>query len=137
MILVVDDHEDTAVILERLVRLKGYPAQHVHSGPQALAFIRAHPPEQPLLVILDQMMPEMSGMETLQAIRADARIAGTAVVFYTAGFDRLRQDEAMTRGALAWMFKGQIDIERVLKEIGHIYEKVGGAKTAPAGNKSA
>jgi two-component system phosphate regulon response regulator PhoB len=130
MILVVDDHEDTAEVFTRLLRVRGYPARHVAGGTEALAFIRAHPPEQPLLVVLDQMMPDLSGMDTLKAIRRDPKIATANVVFYTAGFDTLRRDEAMTLGALAWMFKGQADPDVVIREVTHIYEKVGGAKPA-------
>src|SRR4051812_15604917 len=110
MILVVDDHEDAAEVLVKSLRARGCPAASVPSGPDALAFIRAHPPEQPLLVVLDQMMPDMSGMDALKAIRADPKIAATAVIFYTAGFDTMRRDEAISRGALAWMFKGQPDV---------------------------
>jgi CheY-like chemotaxis protein len=132
MILVVDDHADAAEALTKSLRARGYPSASVSNGPEALAFVRAHPPEQPLLVVLDHMMPDMSGMDTLKAIRADPKIATAPVMFYTAGFDTLRRDEAMSRGALAWMFKGQPDVTAVLDEIGHLYERVGGAKTVPA-----
>jgi len=128
MILVVDDYPDSAQVLFLLLRKHGYPAQVVNSGPEALAAIRAHPREQPLLVILDDMMPEMTGMETLRAIRADASIASTPVMFYTAGFDIAKRDEAMALGARAWLFKGR-DMPTLVQEVSHLYEAVGGAKT--------
>jgi CheY-like chemotaxis protein len=133
MILVVDDHPDCGDAFSRLLRLTGYPSRTVTSGSDALTFIRAHPAGQALLVVLDEMMPDMSGMDTLRAIRGDATIAATSVMFFTAGFDLARREEAMTRGALAWLFKGRVDVSSILGEIGRLYEKVGGLKTAAQG----
>jgi len=113
----------------RILRVCGYPCQWASSGQEALAKIRAHPPEQPLLVVLDEMMPEMSGIEVLRQIRADPRIANTAVVFHSAGFDLAKRDEAMTLGAAAWLLKGgsgATDVARVIETIGNWYQRVGG-----------
>jgi CheY-like chemotaxis protein len=77
-------------------------------------------------------MPQIDGIEILRQIRADAKIAQTPVVFHTAGFNIQRREEAITLGALAWLFKGGpggADIQMILKEIGRLYESVGGAKT--------
>jgi CheY-like chemotaxis protein len=134
MILVVDDFPDSADAFARLLRKLGYPAEPVFSGPDALARIRAHPREEPLLVVLDEMMPNMTGIEVLRAIRAEPAIAGTAAMFFTAGFDTQKRDEAITLGALAWLYKGSTpDVHMILNEIGRLYESVGGAKQAAAG----
>lgn len=133
MILIVDDFEDGAAAVCRLLSARGYPCAWVPSGPEALARIRAHPPEQPLLVVLDVMMPEMSGMEVLRAIRGEAKIAHTTVIMFTAGFDIAKRDEALTLGAVAWLMKGTADVVSVIKSIGEWYERIGGvAGGAPA-----
>src|SRR5205823_603580 len=75
MILIVDDFPDVGQALCRLLVKSGYPCQHVTSGPDALSAIRAHPREQPILVVLDLMMPQMDGVDCLRAIRADPAIA--------------------------------------------------------------
>ena len=85
--------------------------------------MRGHPPEQPLLVVLDEMMPGMSGVEVLRAIRAEPAIAQTTVMFHSAGFDLRRRDEAMTLGAAAWLLKG--GVEENLKSISEWYARVG------------
>ena len=139
MSLVVDDHSDSAEALMRLLRAKGYPAKTAADGPEALALVRAHPPEQPLLVVLDEMMPAMRGIDVLRAIRADPRTAATPVIFFTAGFDIARRDEAITLEALAWFFKGgtgSSDFEMTVKEIILIYERVGGARSRQAGESA-
>ena len=53
MILVVDDFLNGAEMLCRLLKRKGYPCLSAAGGPDALGIIRAHPREQPLLVILN------------------------------------------------------------------------------------
>src|SRR5881398_2813002 len=102
MILIVDDFQDGAFALCKILHHMGYPCEWVGSAHEGLVRIRAHPPEQPLLVILDEMMPEMTGIEMLRQIREEPAIAGTAVVMHSAGFDVSKRDEAMTLGALAW-----------------------------------
>src|SRR5687768_12082416 len=106
MILIVDDYRDGAEALCGLLAHAGFPCQWVGSGADALAAIRMHPPEQPLLVVLDEMMPEMSGVEVLQEIRRDPKISHTPVIIFTAAYDAARRDEAITLGVLAWVLKG-------------------------------
>jgi CheY-like chemotaxis protein len=128
VILIVDDFEDGAKALCLLLGRAGCPCEWVPTGPEALARVRGHPPEQPLLVVLDEMMPGMSGVEVLRAIRAEPGIAGTTVIFHTAGFDVRRRDEAMTLGAAAWLLKG--GVEENLKSIVEWYARVGGVAGA-------
>lgn len=128
LILVVDDYEDIGIALCKLLARAGYPCQHVTGGHEAIAAIRSHPREQPLLVVLDEMMPHMSGIEVLRALRDDPATSGTAVLFYSAGFDLAKRDEAMALGAVAWLLKGGagMDFEATLKTIEDWYKRVGG-----------
>ena len=128
MIFLVDDYPDSAEAFCRLLRAIGFPCETAHSGSDALAYIRGYPREQPLLVVLDDMMPLMSGMDTLRAIRAEPAIAATAVIMFSAGFDAAKRDEAITLGALAWILKGSADIDAVVREVVHHYERAGGVK---------
>jgi CheY-like chemotaxis protein len=125
VILVVDDHRDVGEVLCKVLHRLGYPCQLTCSGPEALAAIRGHPNEQPLLVVMDEMMPNMSGIEVLRAIREDPNTAGTPVLFYSAGFDIAKRDEALTLGAVAWLLKGG-DYQKTLETIVNWYERIGG-----------
>lgn len=127
MILIVDDYRDSAEALCSLLTVQGYHCQWAGSGHEALALIRNHPPEQPLLVVLDEMMPEMSGVEVLKTIRSDPKISQTTVIIYSAGFDVEKRDEALTLGASAWLLKGAAgNIDASINSITHWYTKVGG-----------
>jgi len=131
MILVVDDFKDGAEALCRLLSRRGYPCEWAASGREGLIRIRSHPPEQPLLVVLDEMMPEMAGVEVLRQIRGDARISHTTVIVYTAAFDEAKRNTAITLGVAAWLLKGGtqgMGVDQVLDTITSWYERVGGAR---------
>jgi adenylate cyclase len=69
-ILVVDDTPANVKLLADLLTVKGYAVVTASSGPEALARIEG---ERPDLVLLDVVMPGMSGYEVCQRIRADAK----------------------------------------------------------------
>jgi DNA-binding response OmpR family regulator len=125
MILVVDDNADIGRFLCRLLKVKGYPCEWASDGATGLGRIRAYPSKQPLLVVLDEMMPHLSGMDVLQQLRSDPATERTAVLMYTAGIDLAKQGKAMALSALAWLYKGD---GTAVDEIIHWYERVGGVK---------
>lgn len=65
-ILVVDDVADNAVLAERILTKAGFETQSCESGSAAFSKIDKSRPD---LVLLDWMMPEMSGIEVLTALR--------------------------------------------------------------------
>ena len=80
-ILVVDDTPQNVKLLADLLQVKGYEVTRAASGREALAKVAA---ERPDLVLLDVMMPEMSGYEVCRAIREDPATAMLPVVMVTA-----------------------------------------------------
>jgi CheY-like chemotaxis protein len=131
VILVVDDYPDTALALCRLLRYEGYPSATASDGRAALAAIRSHPAQMPLLLVLDDLMPGTNGVGMLEEIRSDPMIEHTAVMFYTASIDVERRDRAATLGAVAWLCKDggrSLSVSELIKTIGQSYEKLGGTK---------
>lgn len=81
-VLYVEDEPDIRDILQLALSLKGdLQVQTCESGTAALEILRAAPPD---LVLLDAMMPQMDGPETLARMRADQNIPKVPVVFVTA-----------------------------------------------------
>jgi class 3 adenylate cyclase/CheY-like chemotaxis protein len=80
-ILVVDDTPANVRLLADLVDAKGYRVSRASSGAQALATIAAEPPD---LVLLDVVMPGMSGYEVCRSIRSNPATAILPVVMVTA-----------------------------------------------------
>ncbi|MBL4685184.1 MAG: response regulator [Nannocystaceae bacterium] len=95
-ILVVDDERAMRRVLGRMLRAEGYDVVEVGSGREALAVLADVRVDT---VLLDVMMPEMSGLELCRRIRADARTMHTPVVFVTAAVDREFRREARAAGA--------------------------------------
>jgi len=80
-ILVVDDEPKNVKLLADILAARGYEIATAGTGPEALAKIRAGFPD---LVLLDVMMPGMSGYEVCQAVRADEAIRVLPIVLVTA-----------------------------------------------------
>lgn len=79
-ILVVDDTPANLKLLVDVLDASGYAASGASNGTDALAMIAAHPPD---LVLLDIMMPGMSGYEVCERLRANPETALLPVVLCT------------------------------------------------------
>jgi adenylate cyclase len=79
-ILVVDDLPQNVKLLADLLSVKGYAVATAQSGPEALLKIES---ERPDLVLLDVMMPEMSGYEVCRKIRGNPASGILPVVMVT------------------------------------------------------
>ena len=73
-VLIVEDDEDTATVLEEFLQLKGHEAHAVHDGAEALEAARTQPLD---VVLLDLGLPRMNGYEVARALR---REHGDAIV---------------------------------------------------------
>ena len=99
-ILVVDDKPDFCEALRDLLKGKGYHVVVVLSGEEALPAYMQH---QPNLVMLDMMMPGMSGLVTLRELKGLDPEASVVVV--TALKEEGLAKQAMDEGAFAYITK--------------------------------
>ena len=83
-ILVVDDDNDIRTLIETVLEAAGHEVTLAASGQEALNKLKRRPYE---LVVLDIMMPTMSGYEVLEQIRAMPSRAQTPVIVVTAKHD--------------------------------------------------
>src|SRR3982751_20776 len=82
VLIVEDDDEFRALIREALER-EGFAVREAHDGQEALAVLSASEGSQ-CLILLDLMMPGMTGWEFVAAVRADRRLHGDPIVVTTA-----------------------------------------------------
>jgi CheY-like chemotaxis protein len=80
-ILVVDDDRDVRETLAAVLEGEGYAVRCAENGAQALAMM--HGPK-PGAIVLDLMMPVMSGWELLEAVRMDGELAAIPIVVLSA-----------------------------------------------------
>lgn len=107
-ILLVDDSKFLRMATERALARAGYHVSTAEDGPSVLARARR---EKPDVILLDMLLPKMTGPEVLKALKKDPDTAGIAVIVFTAlsqqNADRLRQD-----GACAFLQKSQLRLDQ-------------------------
>jgi CheY-like chemotaxis protein len=79
--MIIEDHEDAAVIFANALRGTGFEIEIVRAGDEALERLAETTPS---VVILDLQLPHVSGAEILRRIRTSMRLAGTYVIVATA-----------------------------------------------------
>src|SRR4051812_19144199 len=118
MFLIVDDHADTCRALKRLLIRSGYSAECVNGGDEALFFLKTN---HPRLIVLDEMMPNMSGMDLLRHLKVDPHLRDLRVVFYSASADPQKRDAAIRMGAVDWLTKGATNWPELLETLRKYY----------------
>ena len=89
-ILVVDDNLDSILIMRSTLETHGFTVLSAQSGPDALEQLRTEVPD---LILLDVMMPQMSGLEVLQRIKSAHATAKVPVIMVTA---KMQDEDVMT-----------------------------------------
>lgn len=95
-ILVVEDERDLADMLVYNLRLVGFEATAVHDGRTAWEAVLQ---DRPDLVILDLMIPELSGTEVASRIRTNPATTSIPIIMLTAKSDEIDQVVGLTVGA--------------------------------------
>ncbi len=80
-ILVVDDNADSVTIMRTILESRGYEVAVACSGAEALVVLAKQPVK---LILLDVMMPEMSGIEVLQHVKQNTATGRLPVILVTA-----------------------------------------------------
>ena len=80
-ILVVEDEQDLAEVICFNLEREGYQTRRCASGDAALAEVRTHPPD---LVLLDRMLPHVSGDDVANEMRKDGTTAHIPILMLTA-----------------------------------------------------
>jgi DNA-binding response OmpR family regulator len=101
-ILIVDDEPNIVVPLEFLMKREGYEVAIAEDGQAALDAIAKRAPD---LVILDVMLPRMSGFDVCRHIRADERWRGLKILMLTAKGRDSEMQKGLELGADAYVTK--------------------------------
>ena len=80
-ILIVEDEPKLAELLQKYLAVAGYTSRHVARGDAALDAVRAQRPD---LILLDVMMPKLSGFEVCQQLKSDPATSGIMILMVTA-----------------------------------------------------
>ena len=112
-ILIIEDEDNIAVALEFLMSRDGHSHRRLSSGREALAAIRQ---DRPDLVLLDIMLPDVSGYQIVQELRADPSLRDVRVLMMTARGSALEQKRGLELGADGFISK-PFDLSELRGEI--------------------
>src|SRR4030042_1343746 len=79
-IMVVDDEENVLTLVKAVLDQEGFDVTAVSSGQECLKKLKDAKPE---LILMDMMMPGMSGREAVERIRADPKNKAVKIIFVT------------------------------------------------------
>ena len=111
-ILVVDDEPDIIALVAYHLARAGYRVSTATTGTQALNAARD---EQPAMVVLDLMLPELSGFQVLEKLRADRALADIPVLMLTARREEGDRVQGLSLGADDYLVKPFSPQELVLR----------------------
>ena len=113
-ILIVEDNPETADMLEASLQLEGYTTVKIHKVGQAIqAMLR----ENPDLVLLDVMMPDVSGLEFLRYLRRDPRFDRLPIMIVSAHTSAEDIQKGLDAGATAYLKAGMLNLNGGTKPI--------------------
>jgi len=101
-VLVVEDEDNIAIALDYLITREGYAHDRVSNGAEAMARIRATHPD---LVLLDVMLPGISGYEICQDVRMDPGLADVKILMMTARGSAMERRKGLALGADGFIAK--------------------------------
>lgn len=119
-ILIVEDDFALADNLQALLKLKGYDVQFAPDGAAGVELARKFEPD---VVLLDIMIPKVSGFDVCRQLRSEAKTAKAKIIMTTGLQSMGDVEKAFSCGAADYLFK-PFDSDRLIKKI----EKVLGKK---------
>ncbi|HSD61182.1 MAG TPA: response regulator [Burkholderiales bacterium] len=101
-VLIADDEPNIVMSLEFLMQRAGYQVQVASNGEEALKFATELPPD---LMLLDVMLPRMSGFEVCQKVRDNPACGAVKIIMLTAKGRDTEMAKGLAMGADAYVTK--------------------------------
>jgi DNA-binding response OmpR family regulator len=101
-VLIIEDEEDAAELFAEMMRISGFRVAKTSKSQPAIAMMTADKPD---LVLLDIMMPEISGLDILRQMRLDPNLSTIPVIVVTAKSMPSDIKNGMEAGASTYLTK--------------------------------
>ena len=117
-VMIIEDEADAAELFAEMMRLNGYRVLKTYSGTPAMALIEQ---EKPDLIILDIMMPGISGLDVLRFMREHPDFAAIPVVVVSARATPADIEAGMEAGATVYLTKpvSYLDLKNAVDGLVH------------------
>lgn len=117
-VLVVEDHPDLRAAVSAALREAGFEVRDVGDGQSAVEVAETFRPE---LLCLDLVLPERSGYEVCEHLRADPRFAGLKVVVISGRAQAMNRAHAFEAGANAFLAK-PFEMNALLAQVDALFD---------------
>ncbi|MBC7142715.1 MAG: response regulator [Rhodobacteraceae bacterium] len=117
-VLIVEDEDNIALALDYVLTREGYDHERVANGAEALPRIRDTSPD---LVLLDVMLPEVSGYEICQNVRMDPGLKDVKILMMTARGSAMERRKGMALGADGFIAK-PFELKELRDEVRRLLE---------------
>jgi DNA-binding response OmpR family regulator len=118
-VLIVDDEAFTIDMLKVFLNMNGFEGVGALNGEDGLVLVKV---EQPALVILDLMLPDIEGYEVCQRIRSYPETAALPVLILSARVDSASKEKAFAAGADSYLVK-PVQFPQLLSELNRLMAK--------------
>lgn len=119
MVVIVEDEPDTAEMFAELLKLQGFQVKKAFGGTAAIDLVSK---EVPFAVLLDLMMPDVSGLEVLRYMRRDPLLDNIPVVVISGRPMPEEMEDDLKTSATVYVMK-PIGVEALMKAIHTAVEK--------------
>ncbi len=113
-ILIIEDEEILLDLLKDKLEDFGYEVYSARDGEEGLKAIRDIVPD---LILLDIIMPKMSGFEVMEAMQKDPSIKDIPVIIISNSGQPVELDKAKQLGAKDWLIKTEFDPAEVIQKV--------------------
>ncbi|MBU0546593.1 MAG: response regulator [Patescibacteria group bacterium] len=119
-ILLIEDEKIMVDILQRKLTKEGYDISVANNGKEGLRVMKEINPD---LILLDIIMPEMSGFEVMEEMRKDSKLNKIPLIVISNSGQPVEINRVKKLGAEDWLIKTEFDpqevLEKVRKQIGN------------------
>jgi DNA-binding response OmpR family regulator len=106
-ILLIEDSKFQRIANGRALIKAGYDVIHAGDGDEGLRIARENMPD---LILLDMMLPKLSGLDVLRALKADVLVKHIPVVVLS-GLGQANETKLLMEGAAAFLVKSETSLE--------------------------
>jgi CheY-like chemotaxis protein len=119
-VLVVDDDPNTVDLMSAYLCQPGYSVLRAFGGQEGIELTQRHLPD---VVVLDLLMPDVGGIEVVEALKRDAATAQIPVIVVASRQFSVDDREQLNRHALSVIDKGGLGRERFLGEVRRAFSR--------------
>ena len=119
ILFIAEDDPLMSRMYEKAFRLGGHDLSMAHDGEEALSILEKMEPK-PVLILLDVMMPKMSGFDVLRKIKVDEKLKNIPVILLTNLAGQEDAEKGLSLGAVLYLVKSQYDPKQVVEKVEEI-----------------